>query len=96
MGTAYLRARVTCSHSIVQEEWGTNGWNDWNEQWWHTEAAYLAAFDAYSKYGQGEIEDWKINVLKSSSGNTPVPEPTTLVLFGMGLIGVARVSRKIV
>jgi len=88
LGTAYLRARVTCSDSINQ-----NLGRDWSSQWNYTEDQYLAAFDAYSDYYQGEIEDWMFTV----SGNPPgsaVPEPTTLALFGMGLIGLARVGRK--
>jgi len=96
VGTAYLRARVTCSHSIIQDEYKYSSDWEWNAQWawWANENFYLNAFDAYSDYGQGEIEDWKLTVSGNPPPGSPVPEPTTLALFGMGLIGLARVGRK--
>ncbi len=41
----------------------------------------------YGELWQGEVEDWKITV-------NPVPEPTTMLLFGTGLIGLAGIRKR--
>jgi len=93
LGTAYLRARVTCSDSLGTSVMGTE--YGWANQWTISDDEYQTAFNSYDDYGQGEIEDWKFTVF-GDPGNpgSAVPEPTTLALFGMGLIGLARVGRK--
>ncbi|MFO7569964.1 MAG: GEVED domain-containing protein [Smithellaceae bacterium] len=45
------------------------------------------SFKPTGNYWQGEVEDWKFKV-------NPVPEPMSLILFGLGLLGLAGVRRK--
>ena len=82
IGELYLRARVTCSESLAKSM--GLGWND---QWSITEDQYRNGFLATGHLGQGEVEQWALNVRAT-------PVPPSLLMFGTGLIGFAAAARR--
>lgn len=77
-GDLYLRARVTCSHSLV---------DDWDDQWEEDESYYREEFLPTGHLHQGEVEEWALSV-------KPTPIPGAVWLLGSGLLGLVGIRRK--
>lgn len=84
IGDLLLRTRVTCSHSLAS----SMGYG-WNDQWNIDEGAYYSGFNPTGDLYQGEVEEWQMTVSPA-----PVPEPTTMILMGSGLLGMIGLRRR--
>ncbi len=82
IGDLFMRARMVCSADLGMR-W-PDGVGNYPED---PSYDYDAAFNPTGRYGQGEVEEYTIKVL-------PVPEPSTIALFALGLVGLAGTRRK--
>ena len=55
---------------------------------------FMAGFWNPWDTGTGRATDWGMRVIELDAYSNAIPEPTTLLLLGIGLIGVAGLSRK--
>lgn len=77
VGETWIRARVTCSHSIVHalgDAWDAQ-WNNYYK------SNYEDVYNPTGHYYQGETEQWKLTV-------SSVSEPATFALLSLGFAGI--------
>ncbi len=80
-------AALIAANNVAQNSWNmeffnNSPWDTFNPNQVGTYDFYLAAFDGQTQVARTDI---KIHV---------TPEPATMLLFGVGLLGIAGVSRR--
>lgn len=89
IGEIDMLVRATCTESVLASA-GRTG--TWDYQWRVAFSEYNSLFLPTGSLGQGEVERYSFIV--NDAPPPTVPEPSTLLLFTSGLIGLAGIARR--
>jgi len=96
VGDYWMRSRVSCrdywmNNSRTQAEYKSDWSGRYGSYWYRSNNRWCSAgAEGYTE--QGEVQDYRFVV--TAAPPSPVPEPGTFVLFGMGLIVASRLGRR--
>ncbi len=83
---------------VTGEKWDDNTYQNWQpgepNDWLGFDEDFLGIWDNFDWKWNDEHGNANISGYIIESYSAPVPEPTTLLLFGTGMIGFAGLSRK--
>nr|WP_321464698.1 VWA domain-containing protein [uncultured Desulfobulbus sp.] len=81
---------VTLPDGTVLADYATDGLGNFSLGYTLALGANLFRVDAYGDDGSTASAEWTLNGVRCDN---PIPEPTTMLLFGVGLAGLAGVGR---
>ncbi len=97
-----LGTYMTSNNVLLNVITGNHLFSDWDEAVYSTTGGYTGLFDLdyLNNDPQGFTDDFvaaklqEIQDVAEPQGVNSIPEPTTMLLFGTGIIGLAGLSRK--
>jgi len=91
LGLKFLQAGQACS---IVKTGKINTTNNTHFLYENLQELSWAVIDLSFDEGLEDIDIFKVSHISTFTGANPVPEPSTMVLFGIGLLGIAGLGKK--